>query len=160
MKLKYRRNQGARYTAQSLLPNVLTTLAAGAQNNCWPRMQCVLLRFRYGVCLMPSLPHSDPAIQEALLAHALTATATAIFITDRTGTVVWTNDAFSRLCGYRREEIIGRTPAILKSGRQSNAFYAQLWETMLAGKVWQGEIVDRRQDGSLYTADEIITPLF
>ena len=120
----------------------------------------MLLRFHYGVCLMPSLPHSDQAIQEALLAHALTATATAIFITDRTGTIVWTNDAFSRLCGYRREEMVGRTPAILKSGRQSNAFYARLWETMLGGKVWQGEIIDRRQDGSLYTADEIITPLF
>jgi diguanylate cyclase (GGDEF)-like protein/PAS domain S-box-containing protein len=109
---------------------------------------------------MPSLPDNDQAIQEELLAHALTATATAIFITDRTGRIVWINDAFSQLCGYRREEVIGRTPSLLKSGRQSHAFYTQLWETMLSGKVWQGEVVDQRQDGSLYTADEIITPLF
>jgi diguanylate cyclase (GGDEF)-like protein len=48
----------------------------------------------------------------------------------------------------------------LKSGQQSGDFYAQLWRTIQSGQVWQGDVIDRRKDGSLYTVDEIITPLF
>jgi len=102
---------------------------------------------------------SDKAALESLLAHALTSAASAIVITDRDGKIVWINEAFTRLCGYGADELIGRTPAILKSGKQAGLFYAQLWKTILAGEVWQGEIVDQRKDGSLYTVDEIITPL-
>lgn len=109
---------------------------------------------------MPPVPQQVHATTDALLAHALTATATAIFITDQHGTVIWVNDAFSLLCGYAREEVIGAMPSILRSGRQSDTFYAHLWQTLNSGDVWQGEIVDRRRDGSLYIVDEIITPLF
>jgi diguanylate cyclase (GGDEF)-like protein/PAS domain S-box-containing protein len=109
------------------------------------------------------MSHSDnpqqPA-QQSLLAHALASTANAIFITDEAGRIVWVNDAFSRLSGYSPEDLIGRTPAILQSGKQGHSFYTQLWQTLVAGNVWQGEIVDQRKDGSLYTVDEIITPLF
>lgn len=100
------------------------------------------------------------AAQQSLLAQALTAAANAILITDESGKIEWVNPAFTRLTGYLAEEAIGHTPALLKSGRQSAAFYAELWQTLLAGKVWKGELVDRRKDGSLYTVDEIITPLF
>lgn len=96
---------------------------------------------------------------ESLLAQALTATATAIFITDRGGKIIWANDAMSRLCGFAMETIIGAAPSLLKSGEQGNAFYDHLWQTLNSGNVWQGEIIDRRKDGSLYTVDEIITPL-
>lgn len=109
---------------------------------------------------MPSAPQQVHATTDALLAHALTATATAIFITDQYGTVTWVNDAFCRLCGYARDQVIGAMPSILKSGKQSDAFYDHLWQTLNSGNVWQGEIVDRRRDGSLYIIDEIITPLF
>jgi diguanylate cyclase (GGDEF)-like protein/PAS domain S-box-containing protein len=98
--------------------------------------------------------------QQPLLAHALASTANAIFITDETGKIVWINDAFSRLSGFSEEDAIGCTLAMLRSGQQSQDFYGQLWETIIAGNVWQGEIVDKRKDGSLYTVDEIITPLF
>ena len=109
---------------------------------------------------MVSVSQESQATQKALLAHALTATATAIFITDRHGTIVWVNEAFSRLCGRDINALIGAVPSILKSGKQSDAFYAHLWQTLNSGNVWQGEIVDQRQDGSLYTVDEMITPLF
>lgn len=97
--------------------------------------------------------------QESLLATALTAVANAIFITDCMGRIIWANQAFSRLSGYPLDEVLGHTPALLKSGMQSASFYAELWRTILAGKVWRGLIVDRRKDGTLYTADETITPL-
>lgn len=96
---------------------------------------------------------------QPLLARALEAAANAVFIADRNGRIVWVNDAFCRLSGYGRDEAIGRTPGLLKSGRQSADFYRELWETILAGRTWQGEVVERRRDGSLWTANQVITPL-
>lgn len=95
----------------------------------------------------------------ALLLGALEAAANAIFITDKAGHILWLNPAFSHLCGYSPGELLGKTPAILSSGMQSRAFYAELWQTILAGNAWRGTVIDRRKDGSLYTADETITPL-
>lgn len=95
-----------------------------------------------------------------LLAAALATMASAIFITDAKGIILWTNDAFTTLSGYSALEAVGRTPAILNSGRQDRSFYTLLWETLLAGRVWQGEVIDRHKSGRLYVVDEIITPLF
>ena len=94
---------------------------------------------------MPQLPGSGKSrqpLQQSLLAQALASAANAIFITDEAGQIIWVNDAFARLSGYAPEDAIGRTPAILKSGRQSSSFYKQLWQTILSGHVWQGEVVD------------------
>lgn len=85
--------------------------------------------------------------------------ANAIFITDRVGRIIWVNDAFTRLSGYSAQDVIGRTPSILQSGKQIASVYAQLWKTILAGEVWRGEMIDRRKDGSFFAVDEIITPL-
>jgi diguanylate cyclase (GGDEF)-like protein/PAS domain S-box-containing protein len=97
--------------------------------------------------------------QQDLLANALSSIADAVFITDRAGRIVWTNEAFSRLSGYAAHEALGRSPAMLKSGRQDAEFYRELWQTILAGGVWRGKVVERRKDGSLHTVDETITPL-
>ncbi|HTN67021.1 MAG TPA: diguanylate cyclase [Burkholderiaceae bacterium] len=94
-----------------------------------------------------------------LLAKALSCAANAIFLTDRLGQIVWSNDAFCKLSGYSQQEIIGCTPSLVKSGMQSDAFYAELWRTILAGNVWRGQMVDRRKNGSLYVVSETITPL-
>lgn len=97
--------------------------------------------------------------QEKFLASALASVANAIFITDRMGRIVWANQAFSKLSGYSQNEIIGHTPALVKSGMQTKSFYVELWRTVLAGDVWRGFIVDRQKNGTLYTVDETITPL-
>jgi len=97
--------------------------------------------------------------QQDLLANALSSIANAVFITDRYGRIVWANEAFGRLSGYAVHEALGRSPAMLKSGRQDADFYRELWQTILAGSVWRGKVVERRKDGSLYTVDETITPL-
>jgi diguanylate cyclase (GGDEF)-like protein/PAS domain S-box-containing protein len=103
----------------------------------------------------------DKGSPQALLVNALVSVATAIFITDRSGRIVWANEAFSRLSGYPPEEVIGSTPGMLvKSDMQSKDFYEGMWNTILAGKAWRGVLVDRRKDGTLYSVDESITPLF
>jgi len=94
-----------------------------------------------------------------LQATALETAANGILITDREGTIIWANPAFTFLTGYTTEEIIGQNPRILKSGKQDSSLYKSLWSTILAGQVWQGEVINRRKDGTLYTEEQTITPV-
>jgi len=94
-----------------------------------------------------------------LQSAALEAAANAIVITDFHGTIVWINDAFTTMTGYSKEEALGNDSRLLKSGEQPESYYSKLWSTILAGKVWQGEIVNRRKDGTLYTEEMTITPV-
>lgn len=105
---------------------------------------------------------SKPTIQpiaDATLTKAFKCTANAVLITDKAGKIVWANDAFCQLSGYSEAEIIGCSPVMLNSGKQSHMFYSDLWHTIMSGKTWRGILVDRRKDGMLYTVDEVITPL-
>jgi two-component system cell cycle sensor histidine kinase/response regulator CckA len=88
---------------------------------------------------------SDPRVMRA----ALDASPTALMVTGADGTIRWVNDAFTKLTGYSAEEAVGRTPRLLKSGEQDAAFYQALWEGALAGG-WEGELLNRRRDGTLY----------
>jgi PAS domain S-box-containing protein len=94
-----------------------------------------------------------------LLLTALQAAADGIVITDREGMILWTNAKFSRMTGYSTEDVVGRNPRILKSGAHDEAFYADLWRTILSGAVWHGEMANRRRDGTLYTEEQSITPV-
>ncbi len=94
-----------------------------------------------------------------LQSAALESAANAIIITDREGCIIWVNPAFATLTGYTLEEVLGRNPSLLKSGKHDETFYRNLWETILAGRVWHGEIINRRKDGSLYIEDQNITPV-
>ncbi|GAB3252778.1 diguanylate cyclase domain-containing protein [Chitinimonas naiadis] len=97
--------------------------------------------------------------QHSLFAQMLNKLACAIFLVDPSGHIRWVNPAFCDLTGYDQETLIGQTPALLHSGEQDKVFYTKLWSTILAGESWRGEVVNRRRDGSHYTAEEIITPL-
>ena len=90
---------------------------------------------------------------------ALEAAASGIVITGRSGNILWVNPAFERLTGYSSKEVVGRTSALLKSGVHDQAFYKNLWDTILAGNVWHGELVNRRKDGTLYNEEMTITPV-
>ena len=82
-----------------------------------------------------------------------------LLITDRNGTILEVNDAFVTATGYSRREAIGSTPRMLSSGLQSQEFYADLWDTIISGQVWRGQLVDRRRDGTLRTYHSTITPV-
>lgn len=92
-------------------------------------------------------------------AAALNAAANAIVITDREGRISWVNPAFTSLTGYTPQEVIGHTPNVLKSGQHDAVFYRNLWDTILSGKVWSGEIINRRKDGTFYVEETTITPV-
>jgi len=91
---------------------------------------------------------------------ALEVAANAIVITDREGTIEWANGAFSHLTGYSLDETVGRNPRdLVKSEKHDQGFYRALWETILAGRVWRGEITNRTKDGREYIEDMTITPV-
>lgn len=90
---------------------------------------------------------------------ALGAVANGVLITDPTGRILWVNDALCRLTGYTADEMVGRTPALFNSGRHPPEFFRKMWETIGRGMVWEGEITNRKKDGSLCTEEMTITPM-
>ncbi|HEV2693187.1 MAG TPA: PAS domain-containing protein [Verrucomicrobiae bacterium] len=94
-----------------------------------------------------------------LLNSALEAAVNGVVITQCDGKILWVNQAFTRLTGYEAAEVTGRTTAILKSGHQSREFYTDMWNTVLAGGAWHGELINRRKDGSHYYEEMTITPV-
>jgi hypothetical protein len=105
------------------------------------------------------LPGGDPTGQLVLQSTALAAVANGVLITDRSGAILWVNPAFTALTGYTADEVMGANPRLLKSGHQDASFYRKFWETIQAGRVWQGEFVNRRKDGRIYINEETITPV-
>lgn len=104
----------------------------------------------------------DPEHVQNLLklkSEALMAAANSVVITDRAGTVQWVNPAFSNLSGYTAEEVIGKNMRMLKSGNQSAEYYRDMYRTITSGAVWQGEFINRRKDGQLWTEEMAITPV-
>lgn len=99
------------------------------------------------------------AERERLMA-AIEQSGETVVITDATGTIQYVNPAFVAVTGYTREEAIGSNPRILKSGEHDAAFYHELWTAISSGRVWQGRMVNQRKDGSRYTEDATISPVF
>lgn len=83
----------------------------------------------------------------------------AVMLTDGKGRIAYVNRAFESLTGYARAEVLGRTPAMLQSGRQSPAFYRRLWARLRRGKAFRGVFLNRRKSGELFYEEEIIRPL-
>ena len=94
-----------------------------------------------------------------LQSAALEAAAVGIVITNLEGVILWVNSAFTALTGYTAEEAIGLNPRVLQSGKHDEPFYRDLWNTILAGKVWRGELTNRRKDGAPYDEEMTITPV-
>ncbi len=94
-----------------------------------------------------------------LQTSALEAAANGIVITTLDGTILWVNRAFTQLTGYTVEEVVGRNSRLLKSDRHPPEFYRDLWATISAGKVWRGELVNKRKDGGYYLEEMTITPV-
>jgi PAS domain S-box-containing protein len=93
------------------------------------------------------------------LSCAVEQSADTIVITNSDGIIEYANPAFEKLTGYSRQEVMGQSPALLKSGQQAPALYRELWETIRSGDVYRSIVVNRKKDGELYYADESISPI-
>lgn len=98
-------------------------------------------------------PNQASALRRALEAHA------QVSVTDGDGFIVHVNDHFCALCGYSREELVGRAHRVLKSGHHGPEFYRALWDTLVGGRVWRGEFCNRAKGGGLYWVEATIVPV-
>ena len=93
------------------------------------------------------------------LATVVEQTSESIIITDTEGTVIYVNPAFEKTTGYAAAEILGQNPRLLKSGRQNPAFYSHMWDVLQQGEIWQGRLINRRKDGTLFEEEATISPV-
>ncbi|WP_420236796.1 PAS domain S-box protein [Telmatobacter bradus] len=108
----------------------------------------------------PYVPLTGEQIVESGLRSHAALSKTSLLVTDRAGVILFVNPAFTTMTGYTREEVLGKTPAILKSDRQSPEVYRVFWSVILSGKVWEGELINQRKDGTLYTQATHVCPIF
>lgn len=111
-----------------------------------------------GIALDNSERHEEHRAHARLIA-AIEQTAESVLIADAEANIVYVNPAFERTSGYTVAEVVGRNPRLLQSGTQSKAFYKRMWKTLSAGRMWSGELVNRRKDGTLYRDQASITPV-
>jgi len=90
---------------------------------------------------------------------ALQSAANGVLITDENGIIIWVNPAVTELTGYKPQEMLNRKTNLFRSHKHTDAFYEDMWETITAGKVWRGELINKKKDGSLYHEDQTITPV-
>lgn len=86
-------------------------------------------------------------------------TGHGVLITDTNGTIEYVNEALEKQSGYDSKVLLGQNPRILKSGEHEEEFYEELWETVLSGDIWEGTVVNEREDGERYVVDQTIAPV-
>ena len=94
-----------------------------------------------------------------LLAAAVEQVAESVIITDLQGNIEYVNPAFEKITGYRYDEVIGRNPRFLNSGRLQKYHYQLLWQDISRGKVWRGTLINKKKDGTLFEEESTITPV-
>jgi PAS domain S-box-containing protein len=118
--------------------------------------------FQWGRChrqqsLIVSSRNAAAAAKCAAIVEAV-ATQNIVAFTDAHGVITEVNEMFCQLSEYRRDELIGKTHAILKSGHHSGEFYKNLWSTISSGRTWQGVICNRAKSGTWYWVNTVIVP--
>jgi PAS domain S-box-containing protein len=117
------------------------------------------LNVRRRLLVLEKLARRRVEEEHRLLIAAVEQANESFVITNSNGIIQYVNPAFVLNTGYRREEILGQNPRILKSGKQDAAFYQRLWNTIASGEPWRGQMVNRNKDGTLRTEAEAIFPI-
>jgi PAS domain S-box-containing protein len=93
------------------------------------------------------------------LSQAIEQSPILVVITDLSGNIIYVNPAFEVTTGYTRQEIMGKNPRILNSGKLDKSFFKDLWDTIVQGKEWKGELINRKKNGELYWENMSVTPI-
>jgi len=98
--------------------------------------------------------------QQSRLMEAMNQAQDAVLITDANAVIEYVNPAYQKLSGFSEEELIGKTPKAVNSGKMPKAFYTKMWGQLLSGKRWHGEFINRHKNGELYEVEQSISPIF
>jgi PAS domain S-box-containing protein len=98
-------------------------------------------------------------MQNRILSNAAENAPVSVMITDKDAQILYVNPKFTQISGYTAEEVIGKTPGFLSSGKHPKAFYDNLWEQVLSGATFRAEMLNQKKDGSLYWEDVAISPI-
>ena len=127
------------------------------------RCSCIFNRLIPSSSLVRHMRNSQskhPQSELNILRKAVEKSGEVIFLTDREGIITYINPEFSRLYGYRSEEVIGKTtPRILKSGSMTRQDYERFWETLLDHQIVRGEFINKCKDGALVTVEGSANPI-
>jgi two-component system, cell cycle sensor histidine kinase and response regulator CckA len=143
------------------------TVAGLIEDGKWNRLAksqldgATLIRTIQSTLALHALREEQQATEESLrkLSRAVEYSADTVMVTDQNGRIEYVNPAFETLSGYTREELCGKNSRILKSGEQDPEDYEKMWQTILAGQVYRGILVNRKKDGELYYVEQNICPV-
>ncbi len=124
-----------------------TTVIAGA----------VAVGIAVGVWVCPARPQQP--LQLRKLQEAIEQSPASVVITDKNGVIEYVNPMFTQVTGYESEEVLGKNPRIWKSGSLSSEFYADMWTTIKSGRIWRGDFINHRKDGSEFWERASISPI-
>ncbi len=160
------------FTASSAAISTAITILMESLNRAWQmetqalsllQRERDLLEQRVGERTQELAEASDKAIKSSnelrKYFRAIDQSANSIVITDIDGNLEYVNPKFESVTGYSLDEVVGKNPRILKSGRQRIEFYEKLWSTISAGEVWTGVFHNKRKDGTLYWESATIAPV-
>ena len=113
-----------------------------------------------GIVVFPETTSRKQAeLEREKLEAAIEQSSDTVIITDAEGAIQYVNPAFERITGYSLDEVVGKNPRILKSGKQNESFYRELWAAISSGRAWQGQMENKRKDGSLFIEESRIFPV-
>ena len=115
----------------------------------------------YAVCGIATdvTDQNESSAQISKLATVVDQADEIIVVTDAKGVIEYVNPAFERSSGYSAEEVLGKTPRIVKSNKHTDQYYAAMWDTILAGKTWHGDFTNQAKNGDCYEVSQSITPI-
>jgi PAS domain S-box-containing protein len=114
---------------------------------------------RFAVVFSDITQRKEAEAELTRLSTAIEQSPETVVITNTEGIIQYVNPAFEKITGYSVAETIGKNPHILQSGHHDARFYSDLWETLRAGKTWNGRFINKRKDGSFYTEEAAISPV-
>lgn len=93
------------------------------------------------------------------LNNAIDQAGDMVVITDSNGTIEYVNSALNDITGYSKDEVLGKNPRIWSSEKHDKAFFTELWQTILSGKIWHKRIINKNKNGQLITLEQNISPI-
>ncbi len=114
---------------------------------------------KYCIAVRDVTARERVAVQMRQLTRAIEQSSSSVVITDAAGAIEYVNPYFCALTGFTAEEVMGQNPRILKSGQTPPEVYTELWQTIAAGDVWRGELINRKKNGEHFVETSVISPV-